>query len=401
MKTRNELSAREIVQVQESLARRLGDTSVPTLPQVAVKIIELVSNPDATIAAFAETIRTDQALTGRLLRMANSAYFAQRQPVTKVERAMVLLGLDRLKAIALGFHLTKIASADDDEFGFKRLWTQSLFRGWAALRLAERLNKAVSGEAFIVGLMSDAGISMMPKLVGDTYREIASPSQPPAKHFLAESTNFEFTHVDVAAVLAQMWKLPELLTRPITMHHTAPGAPPSPSDDDSVIHAVSYFVGLIPLDPRGGVQESGQVASVGRRLFNLEPADICELFKTAAKDFDACRAIFSHIIDEDLSVDRILDQANKQLGEDESDAPADAGPVTRLEAGGLVFEIGAPDAEGAVSVVIADQQGVRLVTERIDPTRQSVDEIRRILMLDAAEPGEAGRVLEGITTLAA
>src|SRR5262245_65395254 len=103
MKPRGELSAREVEELYARLQKRLGDTSVPTLPQVAVRILELIANPNSTIQKFTEVIKTDQALTGRLLRLSNSAQFAQRQPVTRLERAMVLLGMDRLKAMSLGF----------------------------------------------------------------------------------------------------------------------------------------------------------------------------------------------------------------------------------------------------------------------------------------------------------
>jgi HD-like signal output (HDOD) protein len=72
---------------------RLGDSSVPTLPEVAVKVVQLVGNPHASLKDFVEVVQNDQALTARLLRTANSALYAQRQPVTQLQRAMVLLGL--------------------------------------------------------------------------------------------------------------------------------------------------------------------------------------------------------------------------------------------------------------------------------------------------------------------
>ena len=166
MKPRSELTAREVDELITSLTTRLGDTTVPSLPQVAIKIIDLVGNPDSTIKQFGEVISGDQALTGRLLRMANSAAFAQRKSVSSVERAMVLLGLERLKALALGFHLSKAAAADDSAIGFRSMWTQSLFRGCVAMKITEKIKKENSCEAGVFGFMCYAGVPSMPGLGG-------------------------------------------------------------------------------------------------------------------------------------------------------------------------------------------------------------------------------------------
>ena len=103
VKRRQDMSARDVADLHDRLSRKLGDTSLPTLPEVALRIMDLVAREDATIDQFAEVIQSDQALTGRLLRLANSAHYAQAKPVTTLNRTMVLIGMDRLKAMALGF----------------------------------------------------------------------------------------------------------------------------------------------------------------------------------------------------------------------------------------------------------------------------------------------------------
>ncbi len=307
MKVRRELSAREIEQVHESLTRRLGDTSVPTLPQVAMRIIDLISDPTASVADFTETIRTDQALTGRLLRMANSAAYGQRSPVTKVERAMVLIGIEKLKALALGFHLSKVAF-DKDDFSFRRIWPQWRCGGWFASRLAERAGSDCGGEAFVVGLLCDAGVPMMPKLIGSAYKNTVSPADPPAKQNLAESATLPYTHVDVATALTRLWKLPEALARPIASHHTPPSSMDA-SSAASVLHAATYLAGMIPLDPNGSATVSQPVASTARRLFGMDEDEVTTTIGLAAEDFDKCRAVFTHIIDTSLGLEAIVEQA--------------------------------------------------------------------------------------------
>jgi HD-like signal output (HDOD) protein len=402
VKVRGEMSAREIELTHETLQRRLGDTSIPTLPQVAMKIIELVSDQDATIQDFAEVIKTDQGLTGRLLRMVNSAAFGQRKPVTQIERAMILLGLEKLKAITLGFHLSRAAASDDGDYSFKRLWTQSLYRGWLGLRIAEQINNDISGEAFVVGLMGDAGVPMMPKLVGPTYADTAPIRQTPAKHHQDELQNLPFTHLDLAAVLARMWKLPEILAKPMANHHARPAAM-NPKDPASVLNAVAYFICSIPLDTNGEAEITNSLQTVSERLLGIPAAKMREYVAGAGEDLKACKAMFSHLIDSELAIENILDEANRNLEDEMTEQPAAAAPscpATRVEAGGFVLEMEADDAKG-VTVFIMDSQGNRLLSEHIDPQKQSESEIRDILMLTDASEDEVQTVMNGISGLAA
>lgn len=407
MKVRQSLSAREADDLITGLQRRLGDTSLPTLPEVAMGILELVSRPNSTIKQFTEVIKTDQSLTGRLLRLANSAQFAQRTPVTTLDRAMILLGMDRLKAMALGFHLSKAAAGSNRAATVKQLWTQSLYHGLLAHRVAERVNREVAGEAFIVGLMSDAGVSMMPKLAGENYHRSVNPSDPPAKQFLDEYRNLELTHVDVAVTLAKMWKLPDLLATPIANHHTPPIAV-NTSDSLSVLNAIGFYVGLISTSDNGVASPGEPPASVARRLFEFGANDIATLNAQAAEDLRATRDFFGDLVDHAISVDEILMRADACLGVgskdrerndlDDGQTPIDT--CGRVEAAGLVFEF-EKTTNGNVTAYIADASGNRLLSEVFNPQTQTDDQIRMLLMLDTASTDELSRVLSAARKIAA
>ena len=111
-KGRDQLAANEIVELRSSLAVRLEHVGVQSQPQVALKILDLIRRPDSQLKDYATIVRNDPALSGRLLKLANSAFFAQRKPVTNLDRACLLMGIDRLKAMALGFHLSKAATPE-------------------------------------------------------------------------------------------------------------------------------------------------------------------------------------------------------------------------------------------------------------------------------------------------
>ncbi|MFY7896411.1 MAG: HDOD domain-containing protein, partial [Phycisphaerales bacterium] len=103
MKLRSQISASELGDLYQLLDRKLDGVGLNSQPEVAIKLLEISRNKNAQLADYAKLIRNDQAVSGRVLRLANSAFFAQRRPVTTIDRACVVLGTDRLKAVSLGF----------------------------------------------------------------------------------------------------------------------------------------------------------------------------------------------------------------------------------------------------------------------------------------------------------
>lgn len=407
MKLRKDLSARELDDLQSSLARRLGDSSVPTLPQVAVKVIELVGDENAGMREFARVIETDQALTGRLLRMANSVMFAQRAPVTDLNRAMVLMGLDRLKAVSLGFHLSQATMKDDGEFSTRRVWTQSIFRAWLAFHLCETLDRKRTGEAFIVGLMLDAALPLMPKLAGPDFALRVRSGAAPGAQYRDEFENLSFTHVDMGRALCLLWRLPDVLARPIGAHHTRPESV-NTANPASLLHAIAYFVGSLRLLPGAGMDAAPEktAAPEAQRLFGLGPETLDPIIAAASRDFAASKAIFSHVMDPGLTLEQILSTVNGELNEsieglvtDSLERERRSGPV-RFEINDLVLEM-EPASQGMVKVFIVDGSGTRLLSEDIDPAGKTGADLRGMLMLHEASADQLDQVIGEMRRLAA
>jgi len=401
---RCELSMPEADRLRDDLGKRLGDTSVPTLPEVAVRILSLVADPNACASDFTRIISADQSLTGRLLRLANSASFAQRKPVTSLDRAIVLLGLNRVKAMALGFHLSRAAAEDSGDFSFKQTWTRSLFRAHLALKMAEAVCPSASGEAFVVGLMADAGLPLMPKLVGPMYAQTIRPTDPPGLQYEREWRLLPMTHADVAAGLCRMWKLPAVLAEPIANHHERPATVDRKSPA-SVLHATAYIVGGLDLAQAHEPDAPPIQCEAAERLLGLDRPAIELITALAASEFEATRDFFRHVLDASISIDEILDRANHQLGigdptPEPADAPTPAVEPLRITAGTFLLEL-EPAPGGRVTVFVADAAGNRLLSETISPTRQTEMQIRQTLMLERADAEVMRRVMDGIRSLAA
>ncbi len=408
MKHRKELTAREVETLRESLVQRLGDSSVPTLPQVAVKVIELVTDPTKGMRDFARVIETDHALTGRLLRMANSVMYAQRAPVTQLNRAMVLLGIDRLKAVVLGFHLSQATITDEGDFSTRRVWTQSIFRAWLSFHLCERFDRKLTGEAFVIGLMLDAAIPVMPRLLGEDYHRLVDPSASPQNQYLDEEDRLPFTHVDLGQALCRLWRLPDTLAQPIGSHHTRPDGM-NPKNPSSLLHAVAYFVGALKLvrdEQSGAERPEAPRYELARQLLGLEGTELRAMIELASRDFAASKAIFADVLDPSMSIESILQSVNQELNDsiealvvESVDQEVGAGAV-RFEIQDLILEM-EPGSAGKVKVFIADESGTRLFSEDIDPVGRGGAELQSMLAHHDASDEQIEQIFHQLTRLAA
>ncbi len=402
---RGELKPPEAERLVERLARRLDDRSVPTLPSVAMRVIQLVGDRDASLRDVAEAVQADEALTARILKLVNSAYFGQQRPVTSLHRATVLLGMDRLKALALGFHVANALPGDPNSELRKRVWTNSLYRASLAFALADRIDRRVSGEAFVVGLLSDVGEPLMPSLIGDAAAERLLAEPNPRRRYALEIGSLPLSHVDVAAALCRIWKLPDILTEAIRRHHDPP--PNQIADERSVLLAITNAVGMIPLIQNSDAEAGSLRFETIERTLSLPRPDVEQALVRAGRDFEATMELFGDTVDDTVTAETLVNQAHAFLaGQTEAlianDLTRDSSShhSERVEAGGLLYDI-EPLSPVGVTVFITDSSGKRLISEQIDPRIIKPEELRATLLLDDANDHEVEAVMNSILRVAA
>jgi HD-like signal output (HDOD) protein len=312
MKPRCLLPASDVDALISSLERQLDAIGLPTQPEVAGRVLALVSEPRASLRDFAEVIRADAPLSGRLLRFANSAFFAQRQPVTNLERACVLLGIERLKAVSLGFFLSRAAASDPQQVVARRVWGESVYRACLANALAHELIPAYAPEAFVTGLMLDAGIPIMHTLTGGIYGSLLERCPTPLSLFEAEFQSLPYTHVDVAAALCRRWKLPELLARPIQKHHSTPRAP-ARENAVQTLQRIAYYVGALQLEHAHTVVPSESLPLVADRVLGLDSERLRQVINTATTEYTAMYDVFREVADSVGGLSDVAIRVHQQL----------------------------------------------------------------------------------------
>jgi len=409
MKVRSMLSATEISHLQDHLDERLDRIGMASQPEVVLKLLSLASKPDSQIIDYAKVIKTDHAVSGRVLRLANSAFFAQRSPVSTLERACLVLGLERLKSVSLGFHLSRAAAGSGEQALSREVWGQSVLRACIAGEVARVIAPAHVPEAFVVGLMLDAGIPLMPKLAGPSYVRLLEGRPGPGRLFRLENESLPFTHVDVMCAAARKWKLPELLARPIELHHTRP-AEPRRDDPLGRLHRVAYVVGLLEF-PTGSARTAISAQSPGMCLsssmLGIQAPDLGPIVARSVSEYSATIGMFSDIASS-------LEDSGETLGErierelitavdlriEESLGREQSQHAGRVVVGGQTVEL-VREPDGGVVAVLYDARGQQLLTHRFTPGSVSPAAVADALGLDVSGEGEVKRLADYLVAKAA
>jgi putative nucleotidyltransferase with HDIG domain len=190
------------------------ETAVPMLPSVALRVIELVSDPEVTVVSLAPVVSKDQVLASRVIGLGNSAAYAGFQPATTLIEAMVRLGTVAVRNVVV---TVSFASRMHDpriygERG-RELVDHAIGTAYVARLLAEKARLDVE-EAFMCGLLHDIGKLVILKLAHDFGRR--SGKTVPREELDAA---IEQQHAPFGGLTLKRWKLPESLIEPVTCHH--------------------------------------------------------------------------------------------------------------------------------------------------------------------------------------
>lgn len=208
---------------QKVIDQVLQSPRLPSLPTIALEVIDLVQQKDVNIKQIAHTISHDPALSSRILKIVNSSFYGQAHTVSTITHALVVLGLNSVKTLALGFSLvSNIKDSAADGFDLMKFWKHSLFSAAAAKKIAAQAGIAQQEEVFLGALLQDLGQLALSQTLGPKYHQVIAPAGADRGNALElERQAFDTDHAEIGGALADHWKLPPVLAVPIR-HHEEP-----------------------------------------------------------------------------------------------------------------------------------------------------------------------------------
>ncbi len=215
---------------------------LPALPAVAMEVVELVDNPKTSASKLGKVISSDQALTAKVLKIANSPFYGFPKKISTIDFAIIVLGFDALKEIVISISLvSSLQKKSDNYFDAKTFWDHSISTGVVARRLARDLGYRISGEVFVGGLLHDMGVSVLHRYFNSEFSRIIEITRETDLNILeAEESVMGVTHGEVGGWLAERWNLPEHLAEAIAFHHVPAKAQINP-DLVALVHCADIM----------------------------------------------------------------------------------------------------------------------------------------------------------------
>jgi HD-like signal output (HDOD) protein len=211
-----------------------------SLPDVVQRINELIDNPATQVSDFAEVILCDPALSARLLRLVNSAYYGRPQRVDSISQAILLIGERGLRDLILATAAVNLFKGlPPEQVNMDLFWFRSIACGITARLLARHKHLYGGERLFIAGLLHNIGRLIFYSQCPDLYREaLGRAERGECEIVVAERQVFGFTYADLSAELLKAWRLPEPLRIAVT-YHLKPAKAPDYLLETRIVHVAA------------------------------------------------------------------------------------------------------------------------------------------------------------------
>ena len=240
-----------------------------SLPEVAMRVMQLAENPDATGVELKAVLLNDPALCARVLKIVNSAFYGARCEVTSIDTAIMVMGFGPIKSIAVASSLTRMFRVGTLAGGFevRDVWTHSIAVACAARLVAERVGNVDPAAAFLAGLIHDIGIIVELQACRAEFTSViaAVAAQPTLSFRAAEQEILGATHEAFGEALCRTWRFPIELQRVSGYHHR----PLDLAADDRRLTSIVYVADVLAAQSQLGYSRTVDTVVVDPQVGSL------------------------------------------------------------------------------------------------------------------------------------
>jgi len=196
--------------------------NLPTLPAIAQEVLNLLNDNKLSIERLEVIIERDPAISAKILSVANSAFFGFQVTSDALSSAMMRIGFNNIKNIALAISLMTIL--DDGKrgraFDYKKIFNHSVSVGFTARLLCKNLKLKMNDDCLMIGMLHDLGYLVLNRYFPEKYEEVLFEFEKGLPLLDAEKKALDFTHADMGMWFAEGWKLPDMVQDVNLLHHT-------------------------------------------------------------------------------------------------------------------------------------------------------------------------------------
>jgi HD-like signal output (HDOD) protein len=214
--------------------------SLPSLPDVVSKIINMVNDPDVDFKQVASEISKDQLITTNVLKIANSAYFSKGKEIASIDKALVTLGMREVKDIIVVAATKQLLDKPIIGYDLPKgdLWLHNLAVAVLSKKIAmDKKKKVLADTVFTGSIIHDIGKTVLALYVASTFKDIMNTAVENQVTFSqAEHEIMGFDHQEIGERILMKWKFPEVLKAIVRFHHDPEQAPAEFAEAVSIVH---------------------------------------------------------------------------------------------------------------------------------------------------------------------
>ena len=214
---------------------------LPSIPALYVQIVEKVQDPEIGLDEIGDIVGKDIAMTAKILKLVNSAFFGLGRQISSPAEAVSYLGVETIKSLVLSIHaFSQFSSVRLGTFSIDSLWLHSQQTAGLAKEIArmEDAENRVLDDSFVAGLLHDTGkLVLASNFPGEYDAVLAAAGNEPRALLAAEEQSFGANHAEVGGYLLGLWGLPVPVVEAIALHHQPAHCPHLAFSPLSAVHA--------------------------------------------------------------------------------------------------------------------------------------------------------------------
>ncbi len=235
--------------------------NLPPLPAVTRQLLAVMRDENSSADDVTKVLSGDQALAGKVLKLVNSSFYGVPNEVTKISRAVVLLGFTGVRNLALGFGSMDALAKLGGKLDMTEFWRHAMANAAAAQALAPMVRRRTDPEeAFIAGLMHDIGAYVLAAAVPDEYAALLA--EPAEERLRLEKERMGLSHAHVGQALLKFWDLPEAFSNAARYHHDMAVA----ASGDQPLTTLVTLADVMACIHGGGFESPASEADLGKLM---------------------------------------------------------------------------------------------------------------------------------------
>jgi len=206
----------------EKIVQMVNNSEISSVQNIVSGITKIINDPKSSAKDLKEIIQIDPPLTGKLLKLANSVYYSPRTQISEIQQAIIWVGYDTLKELALSQKVCEVFAGGTDIEGYSRilLWKHSVAVALLAKMIYRREFGRKGENIYVAGLLHDIGIIALDQFCQDDFRLILSKTKTEKQNLTkTEKEVLGFDHTEVGKAMTDSWNLPQELVEVIGYHH--------------------------------------------------------------------------------------------------------------------------------------------------------------------------------------